>query len=238
VASILLAIAAFSTSCNLLLKHYLGPEPASPEVVQAAHDANLWLFEDCRAAAKGKRFDDRQGSGQKRTVGSDLWIGMTFHPASSDALFSGTADGFGDLGEKKGKRVLQATGKFRCAAGNGPTKGNSWLGCHFGTATRTAMTFDAASMRILGEKCYYKPDTPSGAKERLDAEIIYSYGEGADAGRLKHIKYTSFDYKTGKPGMVYEIDVLHKGNKVFVDKSVYYRDGKQSSEFTLAIAMK
>ena len=50
-------------------------------------EPTVWyeFTKDCGAAAKGKRFDDRQGSGQKRTVGSDLWIGMTFHPASSDA---------------------------------------------------------------------------------------------------------------------------------------------------------
>ena len=238
VALILLAISTFSTSCDLLLKRYIGPAPASAEIVKAAHDANLWLFEDCGAAARGKKFDDRQGSGQGRSGGSDLWIGMTFHPASSDALLGGSADGFGDLGEKKGKRVLQAKGKFRCSTGNGPTKGNSWLGCRFGTATRTVMTFDAESMRILGEKCYYKPDTPSGAEEQLEAEISYSYCEGVDAAKLKHIKYASIDAKTGKYGMVYEIDVLHKGNKVFVDKSVYYRDGKQSSVFTLEKAMK
>ena len=238
VTLILLTISAFSTSCDLLLKRYVGPEPASAEIVKAAHDANLWLFEDCGAAAKGKKFDDRQGSGQGKSGGSDLWIGMTFFPPSSDALSSGGADVFGDLGEKKGKRVLQAKGKFRCSAGNGPTKGNAWLGCRFGTATRTVMTFDAESMRILGEKCYHKPDTPSGAEEQLEAEISYSYGEGADAAKLKHVKFASIDAKTGKYGMVYEIDALHKGNKVFVDKSVYYRDGKKSSEFTLAIAMK
>src|SRR3989339_449128 len=74
VTLILLAISTFSTSCDLLLKRYIGPEPASAEIVKAAHDANLWLFEDCGAAARGKKFDERQGSGQGRGAGSDLWI--------------------------------------------------------------------------------------------------------------------------------------------------------------------
>lgn len=234
----LFAIAIISASfllcsCDLIAAMRVKSKPVTAETMTAIHNANLWLFEDSGLCPGSRKKDYNQRKRNDLRPGSNkFWIGMSFAPVSS-AIFSGTdTTGMREITGKKGVRVIEVVGDFRFCIGNGPNRFDTWLGYSQDSVSRVEFLLDPDSLRILGERYYYAPPPPPKAGENALWEIAYEYGSGADTGKLKRIVAQYKDTSKGSKTKRFEMTVIHRGNKILLDKSEYYFGGEHSSTYT------
>ncbi len=223
-------------SCDIIKAMRVKAKPVTHETLKAIHDANLWLFEDSGLCpgSKKKDYKMRNQNGLISRSSSNFWIGMSFAPVSSAVFSVNDATGMREILGKKGVRIIEAVGEFGFCIGNGPTKVNSWVGYSQSAVSRVEFDIDPNSSRILRERYYFAPPPPPEVKETYKWEVSYEYGSDTEVGKLKRIvaqdKDTSKDSKT----MRFEMTVIHRGDKILLDKSEYYFGGEHSSTYTPA----